>query len=134
MTNQQLTLFGRDERASQLKRIALRLALRVVDQVGAKVVAPELDMSPPNLRLALRELERHGLSFDQWWLLLTFDDESTIVGGLAEATGHEPLVRRPALTDSEMLGRLLKSLAKAGPAGHAILEDAQIGLPLGGEP
>ena len=107
-----------------MKRVALRLLIQVVDRVGAKVIAPELDKSPGNLRLALRELERHGLSFEDFWELLSWDDEYTVIGGLAEFTGHESLVRRPQMTDSEKYERLLKSVVKAGPAGQGILEDA----------
>lgn len=125
---QQLALFGHRDQGEKLKRTALTALLEVVDRVGTKVCAPEVDQSPSNLRLAIREVERHVLSLDDFFTLLTFDAAS-VLSAIAEATGHFPLVRRPEMTDAEELDALKRELARLGPVGEVILSKAHGGRP-----
>jgi hypothetical protein len=120
----QLRLFDRKEDGSKLRRAALRGASAVVDAVGPKIVAPELDMGSSQLRDSLAERERHHLTLEQFFTVLAFDDAGLVLAALCEATGHEAPVRKRQLDDTEKLERLLRSCAKAGPAGQALVEDA----------
>ncbi len=122
----QLSLFDRAEDAKRIRKAVLRAVRGVVERHGPKVVAPELDLSPSSLLDCIEERERHGFSLRQFCRVLTFDDRGEVLGALADVEGFEQPARKPELTDSEMLDRVLKSCAKAGPAGRAILEDADI--------
>lgn len=120
----QLRLFDRKEDGYRLRRAALRAAIELADTVGSKVIAADLDMGASQLRDSLAERERHHLTLEQFFTVLTFDDSGRILAALCEATGYEAPVRKRALDDTEKLERLIRSLAKAGPAGLALLEDA----------
>jgi len=123
----QLPLFSRHDEAKRLRRVILRAARDVAQQVGPKVIAPELDLGPSALMDCIEERERHCLTLKQICEVLAFDDRGVILAALAEATNHEPPIRKPQLDDSARLECLLRSLARAGPAGVAILEDAKFG-------
>lgn len=120
----QLGLFDRKEDASRLRRAALRAAGEVVDAVGPKVVAAELDMGSSQLRDSLAERERHHLTLEEFFIVLACDDTGRILAALCEATGYEAPIRKRQLDDTEKLERLIRSVSKAGPAGQALLDDA----------
>lgn len=119
----QLELFSHYEEGQKLKRVALNAMLKMADRLGTKVIAPEVDQSPSNLRLAIREIERHKLTLDDFFTVLAFEP-GIILDVLAQVTGHRPLELRPELTESEQLSALLRELGRLGTVGEAILAKA----------
>lgn len=106
------------------KALLLRAARQVVDRVGTKVAAADLDRGASVLSNQLAERDRHRLTLDDLAELVGMDDLGSFTIALCELQGFEPPVRREALDDTAKLTRLLRSLAKAGPAGAAIVNDA----------
>lgn len=125
--SQQLRLFSRNAEALRIRKALLRAAREIVQRHGAKVVAPELDLSPSALLDCIEERDRHHLDLEQLCLVIAFDERGEMAAALCDVQGMDPPTRKPQLDDSAKLERLYRSLAKAGKAGAAILEDADIG-------
>jgi hypothetical protein len=92
-----------------------RLLREVVDFVGCKEVAYDLDVSPSALLHALDERERHHVRAEWIPYLIRRAPNDSVLEFLASLRGLE-LVPRKELTPEEELARLKEELAKSlGP-------------------
>ena len=101
-------------------------AKRVVDDIGLKQAAFDLDIQPSLLSHAVAERERHYLRAE-WLIYLVRKDESgKLLAALADVGGWE-LSRRIELTSDQRLDRLESALRRL-PDGviDAIYRDAGV--------
>lgn len=93
-----------------------RLLREVVDQVGVKQVAYDLDLSPSQLLHALDERERHHVHAEWLPYLIVKAADDRIVEFVCALRGLEPTESKPLAADEE-LANLKEEVSKNfGPA------------------
>jgi len=112
-------------RDAQISASVRKEVRAVVEEVGVKVVAADLDHGHSTLSQKLEEHERHYLRLDELVAIMRRDSTGRILRTLANALGFE-VTKRRELTAAEKLERI-DSVLDQNPELAKVIRDKAFG-------